>query len=134
MTIEGRRETAVEEMALAQDELEVAALLVTAGRFRIALTRAYFAVFHALRALLYSHGLEPRSHAGVHHLFNRHFVKPGPYEPDCSRVVARLQKYREEADYAQPFVVDEAGARQELEAASELVRRILGELGGDEQP
>jgi len=129
VTVEGRRETSAEELALATEELEAAELLVASGRPRIALTRAYFAVFHALRGLLYAHGHEPRSHAGVHHLFNRHFVKTGRYEPATSRVVARLQKYREEADYAHAFVVDETGAREELEAAGELVRRVAAELG-----
>jgi hypothetical protein len=42
--------------------------------------------------------------------------------------MARLQKFREEADYAQAFVVEEAGAREELEAARDLVTRIRADL------
>ncbi|MFW6050397.1 MAG: hypothetical protein ACODAU_04440 [Myxococcota bacterium] len=38
--------------------------------------------------------------------------------------MARLQKFREEADYAQAFVVDEAGATEELAAARDLVARV----------
>lgn len=56
-------------------------------------------------------------------------MKPGVYDPSSSRLLARLQKYREEADYAREFVVDEAGAREELSAASELVEQIRKELG-----
>ena len=42
--------------------------------------------------------------------------------------MARLQKFREEADYAQAFVIEEVGAREELAAARDLVTRIRGEL------
>lgn len=42
--------------------------------------------------------------------------------------MARLQKFREEADYSRAFVIDEAGAREEIAAARELVGAIRGEL------
>lgn len=128
MNAEGRQSATASELALADDELEAAEGLLSLGHPRIALTRTYFAVFHAVRARLFSEGLEPKTHAGVHHLWNLHLVKTGVYDPATSRLLARLQKYREEADYAREFVVDEAGAREELEAAKGLVERIREEL------
>lgn len=94
----------------------------------MALTRIYFATFHAVRGLLYFHGLEPRTHGGVQHLFNLHFVRPGAFDPAASRLLARLQKFRQEADYAQAFVVDETGAQDELDVSHELIERIRSEL------
>ncbi len=64
----------------------------------------------------------------MQHLWNVHLVRTGVYGPATSRLLARLQKFREEADYAQAFVVDEAGAREEIEAARGLVERIRGDL------
>jgi len=58
------------------------------------------------------------------HLFNQHMVKGGRFEPSSSRLLARLQKFREEADYAEAFVIDEQGAREELEAARGFVDRV----------
>ena len=117
MTEEGRQESSVEELSLADEELNAADALLQEGFARVSLTRAYFAVFHAARALLYAAGFDPRTHAGVHHLFNLHFVKSARFEPGTSRLMARLQKYREEADYSRAFVVDATGAREELAAA-----------------
>lgn len=128
MTDEGRRQAAAEELAIAEDELVAAARLVDAGHARIGLARAYFAVFHAVRARLYADNLEPRTHAGVHHLWNTHLVRTGRYGPATSRLLARLQKFREEADYSRAFVVDEEGARDELAAAEALVVEIRSEL------
>jgi len=85
-------------------------------------------VFHAVRARLYSEGLEPRSHIGAQRLFNLHFVKTGAYEPATSRLLARLQKFREEADCAGAFVVDAEGAGEEIAAAELFVARVREDL------
>jgi uncharacterized protein (UPF0332 family) len=128
MTNEGKKATSAEELGRAREELRAAEHLLPLGFARIALTRAYFAVFHAVRAVLYAEGLEPRSHRGALHLFNQHLVKGGRFEPATSRLLARLQKFREEADYAEAFPVDEQGAREELEAARGFVDRVAGEM------
>lgn len=52
----------------------------------------------------------------------------GKYEAGISKLLARLQKFREEADYATAFVVDDAGAREELEAARRFVAQVRAEL------
>lgn len=128
MTGDGERNAAADDLAMAAEELRAAETLLAAGLPRVALTRAYFAVFHAVRARLYAAGLEPRTHSGTHHLFNAHFVKTGAYGAATSRLIARLQKFREEADYSRAFVIDEGGAREEIDAARELVGAIRGEL------
>ena len=128
MIEEGRQESSVEELALAHEELNAAGALLHAGFARVSLTRAYFAVFHAARARLYAAGFEPRTHAGVHHLFNLHFVKSARFETGTSRLIARLQKYREEADYSRAFVIDAAGVREELEAARAFVETVRAQV------
>jgi uncharacterized protein (UPF0332 family) len=128
VTGEGRRDAAAEELALAAEELRVAEQLLGTGHHRIALTRVYFAVFHTVRARLYAENLEPRSHGGVLHLWSVHFVQTGRYQPATSRLLSRLQKFRQEADYARAFVIDEAGAREELAAARSLLESIREEL------
>jgi hypothetical protein len=124
VTGEGRRESSLAELTLADEELQGAAALLRAGYPRIALTRAYFAVFHGARALLYAAGFEPRTHAGVQHLFNLHFVRSGRFDAATARLLARLQKYREEADYSRAFVVDAEGAMEELDAARVFVEAV----------
>lgn len=128
MTAGGQAEAVTAELDLAAEELAAAENLLAAGFARIALARAYFALFHGVRARLYADGLEPRTHSGVQHLWNVHLVRPGVYPASTSRLLARLQKFREEADYAQAFVVDEAGAREEIDAARGLVDQIRAEL------
>lgn len=117
-----------ESVAHARDELAAAEALLAAGHPRVALTRSYFAAFHAVRALLFRAGLQPQSHRGVHALFHAHFVRTGTYDSATAAVLARLQKYREEADYSVGFGEDAAFVTTELASARVLVERLLADL------
>lgn len=132
MTSEGRQQVVSEELRVAREELGAADQLIGLTLYRIALTRVYFAVFHAARAALYAQGYDPKTHQGVLTLFNQHLVRPGHLKPLNARVLARLQKYREQADYGESFIVDEAGAREEATAALEFVEQaeeLIGSVG-----
>ncbi len=129
MTEEGRREAAAEELRLAVEELRAADYLLAGGLTRVALTRAYFCAFHAVRALLYANNLEPRSHTGVQHLFSVHFVRPGRFSAGDARLLSRLQKYREDADYGVSSVAEESATRSDLDAVRDLLMRVRAALG-----
>jgi uncharacterized protein (UPF0332 family) len=116
-----------EELARAHDELAAADALLAANHPRVALTRAYFAAFPAVRALLYRGGFDPQSHRGVHALFHAHFVRTGSYDTAAAATFARLQKYREEADYSIAFGEDRLFVERELAAARILVQRVVSD-------
>jgi uncharacterized protein (UPF0332 family) len=124
VTRDNRAIAASEELAKSDEDLAAADALVAARLFRPAMTRAYYGAFHAARALLFAEGLEPRSHEGVLHLLNVHYVQPGRIEPIWNRVLARLQKFREEADYGGLFVLDEQALEEELAAARSFCARV----------
>ena len=123
MTSEGREQVVSEELRVAREELAAADQLVAIKLYRIAMTRLYFATFHSARAVLYAQGYDPKTHQGVLTLFNQHLVRPGHFEPLAARVLARLQKYREQADYGESFVVDLEGVQEEAGAARQFVER-----------
>jgi hypothetical protein len=130
MTGENRRTAAIEALARSDEELAAARTLGEARLFRPAMTRVYYAAFHAARALLFAEGLEPRTHEGVQHLLNTHYIRPGRMETRWNRVVARLQKFREEADYGGEFVLDESALTEELAAAQAFCQRARELLAG----
>ena len=123
MTSEAARAAASEELLRAREELRIAEQLLAAKYVRVAATRVYYAVFHAARALLFFERLEPKTHAGLQHLLSAHFVKTGRLEASHARLFSKLQKFREEADYAAAYVEDEAGTRQDLGEAAAFVDR-----------
>lgn len=128
MTEEGRRAASAEELALSDEELRAARQLIAAGSYRVAVTRIYYAVFHAMRACLFTIDVEPRTHEGVVQQFGQHFVRTGRFEAATSRFVTRLQKNREEADYSRAVAFEETVVRGALAAAEVLIEKIRAEV------
>jgi uncharacterized protein (UPF0332 family) len=104
LTTENKKTNIKEELARAQDCLRSAALLDAHGQTADAVSRLYYYVYHAVRALLLSKGLEPKTHEGTVRLLGLHFVKPGILDVKASHVFPKLMKYREEADYNPSYV------------------------------
>lgn len=100
MTGENRGLNAAAELARAEECLREAETLRDAGLPFGAASRAYYAVFHAATALLFSVGLEAKSHRAVASMIGEHFVKPGRLSAELGRLVAHMQRDREDADYA----------------------------------
>lgn len=124
MTRDDEVENARLELARARESLQAAATLVDASLWNDAISRAYYAAFHAATALLFSEGLQARTHSGVHDLVYLRFVQPGVLGRDLARDFAALQRRRENADYSTTVRFDGEAAREELAAATRLVGAI----------
>lgn len=109
-------------MALARDALRAADALVALELPNDAVSRAYYATLHAARALLMTHGLEPKTHQGVVALLNGRFAST--VGEDAVSAFARLQTFRGIADYASRPSVSLDRARLEVTAAHAFVDAI----------
>lgn len=121
MTDENRKARIQEELARSRSNLESARLLASAGRLAEAVSLAYYAGFHAVRALLASRGLQPKSHQGLFHLFNVQFVVPGTIDARLLALLQRAQQSRIRADYETGTRVDAEDAAREIQAAEQLL-------------
>ncbi|MBI2892955.1 MAG: HEPN domain-containing protein [Deltaproteobacteria bacterium] len=117
MTEENRRHNLEIEVARAEQALLATEALLERGLHADSVSRAYYAVFHFLRALLLTRGLEPRTHGGAIHLFNVELVRAGLMPASHNRLLAGLQRSRELADYDAAVTFSEDDARAELEDA-----------------
>jgi uncharacterized protein (UPF0332 family) len=130
VTGENRLRNARDELTRADACLGEARALLQAAFPYGAASRAYYAVFHAARALLFSIGLEVRTHAGLVAMIGEHFVRPGRLSPERGRLVSRMQRDREDADYATGavFTADEATRMiADAEAFVTEARRLVGD-------
>jgi len=71
----------------AAEKLKGAEVLLSNGLYKDSISRSYYAMFSAARALLAMEGLDSRKHSGVVSLFNRHFVKNGIVDKDLGRLI-----------------------------------------------
>ena len=119
-----RRALAEGRLAAARERLQEAQTLMRGGLFKGAVTRAYYASFAAMRALLATKGVDSKSHQGVASLFAVHFVKAGLFPRDFTAYVERARSRRERADYEELTVMAEADARREYAAAAKFVAAV----------
>ena len=121
MKEENKRENIREELSHADESLHAARILIDAKLFRESIPKLYYTMFHTLRALLFTNGLEPRSHGGVSHYFNSHFVRSELFSREHGRFFNRLMKYRHEADYGLVCEITEQDCNEWLKNVVEFV-------------
>lgn len=131
MTDENRRENARLEMEKADAALRAARALAGLGLWDDAVSRAYYAAFHAATAALYSAGLRAGTHRGVHGLLYQHFVQTGRLGRQVTKDLAALQRYREQADYSTEIRFDAATAPEEIDRADRIVAQVIAMLRAD---
>ena len=128
MTEGNKRENISEELHRAEEALTAADLLFENHLYKDAVSPLYYVLYHTVRGLLLSEGLEPRSHEGALRLLGLHFVKKEILAPGDSHVFSRLMKYREEADYNPSYDFTEQDYidfRQDTDKVSGKIRRYL---------
>lgn len=86
--------------------------------------RVYYAVFHAVTALLIMNGLHAGSHQGVSVLFNKHFVKENLVDEKYGRLLARLENMREKSEYTCLFETTKEEVMPMIPQAKEMISII----------
>lgn len=88
-----------------------------------AVSRAYYAMFHAAEAVLLTRELKFKKHSAVIGAFNKEFVKNGVFLKKMSKQLKDGFDYRTQGDYGPEPILPEA-ARAVTEAAVEFVGAI----------
>ncbi len=86
-------------VAKAQEDLATALEMLQTARWRGAVNRAYYAVFHIASAALLWLDIERSKHSGVQAAFNRFLVKSGLIENEYGYTYKEARDWREEQDY-----------------------------------
>ena len=94
------------------------------GFYADAVSRAYYAVMHAAKAVLALHGIRPTSHSGVTNRFGLAVVRAGLVESYWGTEITRLGLYRADADYSVSRVFSEGDALNACERADAFLVRI----------
>lgn len=117
--------TPAEHALKAASFVQAARLLLSGGLAERATAEAYYAAFHVAQALLASAGMGAETHAGVHTLLARHFVKDGPLPASAARTLSHLMTDRLLADYGVDRQLDAAGGAASVAAAAHLIGTML---------
>ncbi len=98
---------------------------VEEGDYDFASSRAYYAAFYAMEAVLLTKELSYSKHAGVISAFNQHFVKTDIFPKEFSKSISRLFRERQTGDYDFDLSIDEKDAKEDARIAEKIVNTII---------
>ena len=94
------------------------------GNIKTAANRGYYAVFHAMRAVLAYDDLELKHHSGVVSEFRRRYLKTEIFPKSYSEIIEALWNARHSSDYDDFFTLSSERTAEMLNDASEFVHGI----------
>lgn len=107
-----------------QEALADARLMYENGRYKNALNRAYYAIFHTIRAVNALTGFDSSKHSGVIAYFNQNYVKTEIFPKELSKMIRLASENREKADYLDFFIASKEEAEKQIQRAEAFLKVI----------
>lgn len=108
----------------AKNDLSDAQKSFAEGMLETAANRAYYAIFHAARAVLILDGQDYKRHSGVIAFFRKDYIKTGVLDESLSEIIKNAFELRTESDYSDFFVISKEEIRKQLEDAAFFIAEI----------
>ena len=108
----------------AKEKSQASKVLLEAGFYKDSVSKSYYCMFSAIRALLASCGVDFSKHAGVISYFQREFIKTNIFDKKYSKYMASAFEARNNSDYDDFFIVSKADAQIQYDRANELLEII----------
>jgi len=115
------KELVHKELDTANERLDAAELLFNDSKYVDAINRAYYAVFHASKALLYSIGRDAKTHSGLISEIGLHMVGKGLIDKKYGVTLRRLFESRETSDYVVGAVFTKEEVNKSLKDAKSFI-------------
>ena len=123
-SIERKKEYASYRLARAREEYETAVILFDTGHFRAANNRAYYSIFHAMRAVLAFDGYDSKKHSGIIAVFRKDYIKTGIFDIYLSDIIGSASEIRNASDYDDMFIADKTETAEQIRNAKEFLNKI----------
>ena len=114
------------------EALSDAKIMYENERYKNTLNRAYYAIFHATRAVNALSGFDSSKHSGVIAYFNQNYVRDGVFSKELSKIIKMASENREKADYLDFFIASKEEAERQILRAKEFIDVIKIYLENEE--
>lgn len=108
----------------AQTTLKEANDELSRGNYSLAVNRAYYSVFYAMRAFLATVNKDSSKHSGVLALFNQQFIHKGAVPEVTFKAIQTLMDLRHEGDYQDFAEITKEEASGAVESASTIIKSL----------
>lgn len=108
----------------AKENLEEAELLYNSNKFKGANNRAYYSIFHSIKAVLALEPIDFKRHKDVVGYFNKNYVRTEIFPRKIGGKIADSSKIREDSDYDDEYIVKPEETQAQIETAKELIELV----------
>lgn len=87
-----------------KEDLDAATAMFEAKHYRVANNRAYYSIFHAMRAVLAFDGFDSKKHSGIIAEFRKSYIKTRIFNEELSSIIGLASEIRNASDYDDMFI------------------------------
>ena len=117
----------------AKENLEEAEALFNINKYKGASNRAYYSIFHAIKAVLALERVDFKKHKDVLAYFNQYYIKTDIFPKMISKKISQASKVREDSDYDDEFVPTAEETKKQIDTAKELIELVEKYLNEQEK-
>ena len=111
-------------LSQAKENIEEAKALFSINKFKGASNRAYYAIFHAIKAVLALEPIDFKKHSSVLAYFNKEYISKEIFPKDYGKYITNIRYYRENSDYVDFFMISKDDCQVQIRNAEFLVSEI----------
>lgn len=108
----------------AREDLGASKLLYNEKFYKSANNRAYYSIFHSIKAVLALEPIDFKRHKDVIAYFNKNYVNEEIFPRKLGHKIAEATTVREDSDYDDEFIVKPEETEKQIETAEELLELV----------
>lgn len=108
----------------AKECLNDSLVLINSQSYKASANRSYYAVFHAMRAVLAFDEFDSKKHSGIISEFRKRYIKTGVFTAEISKIIDLQFSARSHSDYDDFYIISKEESINGLHEAEKMVNEV----------
>lgn len=117
-------------LGVAKEDLETALDNQRSNHLRAANNRAYYAIYHAITAVLALRQIAFKMHKDTVAYFNKEYIRTEIFPKEMGHRISRAEEIRHDSDYDEFYIASKDETEKQIACAAELIRMVEKYISG----
>ena len=118
------KELARHRLEQAKEDLTASKVLYELKLYKSSNNRAYYSIFHSIKAVFALEPVDFKRHKDVIAYFNKNYVHTEIFPKNIGRKIMKASKVREDSDYDDEFIVKSEDTLSQIQTAEKLINLV----------